>query len=62
MYTLLTSTIGWDTGRAITNAAAIIVLGPAVLGVLRRSAHKARFRPPVTFQQHQSPTQLNPQG
>ena len=61
-YTLLTSTIGWDTGRAITNAVAIIILGPAVLGVLRRSAHKARFRPPVTFQQHQSPTQLNPQG
>jgi len=61
-YTVLTRTVGWDTGHAITNAAAIIILGPAVLGVLRRSAHKARFRPPVTFQQHQSPTQFNPQG
>ena len=49
VYTLLTSTVGWDTGRAITNAVAIIVLGPAVLGVLRRSSHKARFRPPVAF-------------
>ena len=49
VYTLLTSTIGWDTGRAVTNAIAIIVLGPAVLGVLRRSSHKARFRPPVAF-------------
>lgn len=49
VYTMLTSTLGWDTGRAITNAVAIIVLGPAVLGVLRRSARRARFRPPVVF-------------
>ncbi len=49
VYTLLTSTVGWDTGRAVTNAIAIIVLGPAVLGVLRRSSHKARFRPSVAF-------------
>ena len=49
VYTLLTSTIGWDTGRAVTNAVAIVVLGPAVLGVLRRASHKARFRPPVAF-------------
>lgn len=49
VYTLLTSTLGWDTGRAITNALAIIVLGPAVLGVLRRASRRARFRPPVEF-------------
>ena len=29
VYTLLTSTGSWDTGRAITNTVALIVLGPA---------------------------------
>ena len=49
VYTLLTSTLGWDTGRAITNAVAIVILGPPVLAVLRRAARRARFRPPVAF-------------
>ena len=49
IYTLLTSTLGWDTGRAITNAVAIVILGPPVLAVLRRAARRARFRPPVAF-------------
>lgn len=43
VYTLLTSTGGWDTGRAITNALAIALLGPAVLTTLRRAARKARI-------------------
>lgn len=43
VYTLLTSTGGWDTGRAITNALAIVLLGPAVLVTLRRAARKARI-------------------
>ncbi len=42
LYTLLTSTGGWDTGRALTNALAIALLGPAVLTTLRRAARKAR--------------------
>ncbi len=42
LYTLLTSTGGWDTGRAITNAVAIAVLGPSVLATLRRAARRAR--------------------
>jgi len=41
LYTLLTSTGSWDTGRAITTAAAILVLGPAVLATLRRAARRA---------------------
>lgn len=45
IFTLLTSTGGWDTGRAITNTVAIIVLGPAVLGVLRRAARRASYDP-----------------
>ncbi len=39
-YTLITSTGSFDTGRAITNAIAIAVLGPAVLATLRRAARR----------------------
>ncbi len=45
LYTLATSTATWDTGRAITNALAIVVLGPAVLATLRRAARRARHLP-----------------
>ena len=41
VYTLLTSTGSWDTGRAITNSVALVVLGPAVLATLRRAARRA---------------------
>ncbi|MEJ7794784.1 MAG: ECF transporter S component [Nocardioides sp.] len=41
LYTLLTSTGGWDTVRAITNAVAIALLGPAVLTTLRRASRRA---------------------
>lgn len=41
MYTLVTSTGGWDTGRAVTNGVAIAVVGPAVLSTLRRAARRA---------------------
>jgi energy-coupling factor transport system substrate-specific component len=40
-YTLITSTGSFDTGRAVTNAVAIVVLGPAVLTTLRRAARRA---------------------
>ncbi|SOD63311.1 energy-coupling factor transport system substrate-specific component [Streptomyces zhaozhouensis] len=49
LYTLATSSLGWDTGRALTNAAAIAVLGPAVLVTLRRAARRAAFDAPVSF-------------
>lgn len=45
VYTLLTSTGSWDTGRAITNAIAIVVLGPAVLVTLRRAQRRAEVAP-----------------
>jgi len=41
VYTLLTSTGSFDTGRAITNALAIAILGPAVLVTLRRAQRRA---------------------
>lgn len=44
VYTLLTSTGGWDTGRAITTGLAILVLGPAILTTLRRAARRAVIR------------------
>lgn len=43
IYTLLTSTVGWDTGRAIANSMAIVLLGPAILATLRRAARRARY-------------------
>jgi energy-coupling factor transport system substrate-specific component len=44
IYTLLTSTGSFDTGRALTNAVGIVVLGPAVLTTLRRAARRAQIR------------------
>ncbi|MEJ7773105.1 MAG: ECF transporter S component [Geodermatophilaceae bacterium] len=45
VYTLLTSTGSFDTGRAITTAVAIVLLGPAVLATLRRAARRATIDP-----------------
>jgi energy-coupling factor transport system substrate-specific component len=42
-----TTSLGWDTGRAITNVAAIVLVGPAVLAAFRRAARRANFLPPV---------------
>lgn len=50
LFTIGSSTIGWDTGRAITNVVAIAVLGPAVLLTLRRAARRAAFDAPTTFE------------
>ncbi len=41
VYTMLTSTGSFDTGRAITNIVLIIVLGSAVLATLRRATRRA---------------------
>ena len=41
VYTLLTSTGSWDTGRAITTSLALIVLGPAILTTLRRASKRS---------------------
>jgi energy-coupling factor transport system substrate-specific component len=49
VFTVLTSTAGWDTGRAITNVVAIVLVGPAVLVALRRAARRAAFDAPITF-------------
>ncbi len=59
LYTLATSTWGWDTGRAITNTAAVLLVGPAVLATLRRATRKAAFGAPVTFAHPEVPAALD---
>jgi energy-coupling factor transport system substrate-specific component len=44
-----TTSLGWDTGRAVTNFVCILVVGPAVLGAFRRAHRKAAFDAPVSF-------------
>ena len=50
MFTIATSTLGWDTGRAITNVVAICLLGTPVLGALRRARRRVAFHPEVVFE------------
>ncbi len=48
LYYAATS-LGWDTGRALTNVAAILIAGPAMLATFRRAARRAAFRAPARF-------------
>jgi len=41
IYTLVTSTGSWDTGRAVATGLATLVLGPAILATLRRASRRA---------------------
>ncbi|MGW1408931.1 ECF transporter S component [Streptomyces sp. NPDC002403] len=45
----LATSLGWDTGRAVTNFICITLAGPAVLTVFSRAARKARFQAPIRF-------------
>ncbi|HEY3737055.1 MAG TPA: ECF transporter S component [Jatrophihabitans sp.] len=56
-----TTSLGWDTGRAVTNFILIVVAGPAVLVTFRRAARRANFRPAVTFAQAE-PAQASESG
>jgi energy-coupling factor transport system substrate-specific component len=42
VFTVVTS-LGWDIGRALTTVTLLLVLGPAVLGALRRAARRVAF-------------------
>ncbi|WP_375489345.1 ECF transporter S component [uncultured Jatrophihabitans sp.] len=44
------TSLGWDTGRAITDLVAILLVGPAVLATFRRAARRAAFEAPVAFE------------
>jgi energy-coupling factor transport system substrate-specific component len=39
------TSLGWDTGRAITNVICILILGPPMLAAFRRAARRATFQP-----------------
>ncbi|MCX2970868.1 MULTISPECIES: ECF transporter S component [Streptomyces] len=54
------TSLGWDTGRAVTTFVCVLVAGPAVLTVLRRAARKARFEAPVRFRPPSPPPPLSP--
>jgi energy-coupling factor transport system substrate-specific component len=56
VYSVTTSAVGWDTGRALTNSIAIVVLGPAVLATLRRAARRASFGVVATYSPGAVPT------
>ncbi|GAA3211919.1 ECF transporter S component [Dactylosporangium siamense] len=49
LFTVTTSSLGWDTGRAITNSVAVAVLGTAVLTTLRRASRRAAFDAAADF-------------
>ena len=44
-----TTSLGWDTGRAVTNFVLILLVGPAMLATFRRAARRAAFDAPVAF-------------
>ncbi|MEZ5141538.1 MAG: ECF transporter S component [Acidimicrobiales bacterium] len=45
----LTTSLGWDIPRAVTNLVLVVVLGRPVLNALRRVSRRAAFGAPVTF-------------
>ena len=47
-----TTSLGWDTGRAVTTFVVILLVGPAMLATFRRAARRAAFEAPVTFADH----------
>jgi len=49
VYTLITSTAIWDTGRAVTNTVLLALTGRPILAMLRRTRRRANFEPVVQF-------------
>jgi energy-coupling factor transport system substrate-specific component len=49
LFNLATS-MGWNLGRAVTNAALVILLGAPLLKLFRRTARKASFQPQSSLQ------------
>ena len=44
-----TTSLGFDTGRAITTCVLILLVGPAMLATFRRASRRAAFEAPVVF-------------
>ncbi|MFF7126444.1 MULTISPECIES: ECF transporter S component [unclassified Streptomyces] len=45
----LTTSMGWDLGRAVCTVVLTLILGPALLRALRRATRRAAFETAVTF-------------
>ncbi|QPL92167.1 ECF transporter S component [Streptomyces clavuligerus] len=45
----IATSLGWDTGRAVTTFVCVLLAGPAVLATFRRAARRAHFRAPAHF-------------
>ncbi|HJQ01678.1 MAG TPA: ECF transporter S component [Jatrophihabitans sp.] len=43
------TSLGWDTGRAVTTFICVLLAGPATLLTFRRAARRANFQAPVRF-------------
>ena len=52
----LTTSLGFDLPRALTNAALVVFLGRPVLAALRRASRRAAFGAPVTHEPAAGPT------
>ncbi|MFE9623424.1 ECF transporter S component [Streptomyces sp. NPDC006527] len=46
----VTTSLGWDLGRALVTVILTCTLGPAILRALRRATRRAAFEAPVTFE------------
>jgi energy-coupling factor transport system substrate-specific component len=51
-----TTSLGWDTGRAITTFVCIVLVGPAMLATFRRASRRAAFEAPIVFGDSGAPT------
>ncbi|CAN5216067.1 hypothetical protein BH09ACT5_BH09ACT5_06560 [soil metagenome] len=62
LYSLVTSTLTWDTVRAITTTIGILVVGPAALAALRRAKVGRSSAPIVTAPRGVTPRSSAPPG
>jgi energy-coupling factor transport system substrate-specific component len=56
----ITTSLGWDTGRAVTNFICLLVAGPAILATFRRASRRANFEPVVQFEPEPQPPTHDP--
>lgn len=51
----LTTSLGWDVGRALTTVVLVLLAGPAVLAALRRASRRAAFDAAPAFPSYTPP-------
>jgi hypothetical protein len=62
LYSLVTSTLTWDTVRAITTAAGLLLVGPAALAALRRARVGRGLTPGRLTPSRPTPRSSEPRG